>query len=63
MCLIEKCTTENREASSSNSLVFDDKPSDKSLIQIKKSSGPTILGKILGAKQRNKVKWDMKRRV
>ena len=62
MCLIEKCTTENREASLSNSLVFDDKPSDKSLIQIK-SSGPTILGKIFGAKQRNKVKWDMKRKV
>ena len=32
------CTTENRKVSSTNNLAFDDKPSDKSLIQIKKSS-------------------------
>ena len=30
------CTTENREVSSEDSLVFDDKPSSKSLIQFKK---------------------------
>ena len=34
------CTTENREVSSANSLALDDKPSGKSLIQIKKSNGP-----------------------
>ena len=36
------CTTENREVSSANSLALDDKPSGKSLIQIKKSNGPKI---------------------
>ena len=36
------CTTENREVSSAISWAFDDKPSDKSLIQIKKSNGPRI---------------------
>ena len=36
------CTAENKEVSSANDLAFDDKPSDKSLIQIKKSSGPRI---------------------
>ena len=36
------CTTENREISSANGLAFDVKPSDKSLIQIKKISGPRI---------------------
>ena len=33
------CTIENREVSLANSLAFDDKPSDKSLIYIEKSSG------------------------
>ena len=34
------CTTENKDVSSATSLAFDDKPSYKSLIQIKRSSGP-----------------------
>ena len=36
------CTTENRKVPSANNLVSDDMPSDKSLIQIKKSSGLRI---------------------
>ena len=36
------CTTENRAVSSANNLALDDKPSGKSLIQIKKSNGPKI---------------------
>ena len=39
------CTTENRKVSTANSLAFDDKPSDKSLILIKKV---VELGLILG---------------
>ena len=40
--MLISCTTENREVSSANSLALDDKPSGKSLIQIKKSKGPKI---------------------
>ena len=40
--MLISCTTENREVSSANSLAFDDKPFDKSLIWIKKSSESRI---------------------
>ena len=36
------CTTDNREVSSANSLALDDKPSDKSLIEVKITNGPKI---------------------
>ena len=36
------CTTEKREVSSANNLGLEDKSSDRSLIYIKKNSGPRI---------------------
>ena len=36
------CTTEKREVSSANNLGLDDKSSDRSLIYIKKNSGPRM---------------------
>ena len=36
------CATEKRKASSANNLGFEDKSSDRSLIYIKKNSGPRI---------------------
>ena len=35
-------TTENNEVSSANSFAFDDKPTAKSFMYIKKSSGPSM---------------------
>ena len=36
------CTTENKDVSSANNFAFDDKPSARSLLKIKKRRGPKI---------------------